>query len=138
MAFMILGGLLLLAGAALRLYRYIKEPYKGRAVATVVEIQIDAPDTRGKERGVHDYFYAVFSYFAGSRLIKKRYPRGGNPCPFKMNERIPIYYKTEDPEVFKLADPGPLRNAEYALYACGALLLLIGFLNYMQYAVRYI
>ena len=61
---LIILGVLCLAGAYIaRSYRHRKEPYKGRAVATVVDIVPDTPDHKGKAAGIHDYYYPVFAYY---------------------------------------------------------------------------
>ncbi|MDO5425347.1 MAG: hypothetical protein Q4F41_16640 [Eubacteriales bacterium] len=135
---MILGVVCAACGLFVQNYRHRKEPYKGRATATVVEIVADAPDAKGSAAGVHHYFYPVFAYYAGGRLIKKRYQRGGNPCPFRLNQQVPLYYKLEDPELFKIADPGPLKTVERLLYAGGAILCLLGLFCYMGFAARYV
>lgn len=134
----ILGMLGMAAGILLQSYRRYKEPYKGRATAAVMEIVPGPPDSKGKASGVHDYFYAVFVYYAGSRLIKKRFPKGGNPCPFYLNQQVRIYYKLEDPELFKLAEPGPQKKIEQLLYAAGAALVVLGIFSYLFYAARYL
>lgn len=57
-----------------------KDPYKGRAVATVVELAPGKPDRAGKEAGVHDYYYPVMTFYASNgRLIRERYRKGSNP-----------------------------------------------------------
>ncbi|MDY3919568.1 MAG: hypothetical protein SOZ59_11310 [Candidatus Limivivens sp.] len=136
--FMILGAVCGLCGVLVQTYRRQKEPYKGRATATVVEIVADSPDARGSAAGVHDYFYPVFAYYAEGRLIKKRYQKGGNPCPFRLNQQVPLYYKKENPELIKIADPGPLKKAERILYAGGFCLCLAGLICYLEFAARFL
>ena len=87
-ALMILGALCTLAGVLTRNLRHRKEPYKGRVMATVVEIVTGAPDRKGMEAGIHDYYYPVFAYYAEGRLIRKQFSKGGNPCPFRKNEQV--------------------------------------------------
>ena len=61
--FFVLGILLTIAGVIFREIRRAKDPYKGRAVATVVELSPGKPDKAGKEAGVHDYYYPVMSFY---------------------------------------------------------------------------
>ena len=103
---LIILGVLCLAGAYIaRSYRHRKEPYKGRAVATVVDIVPDTPDHKGKAAGIHDYYYPVFAYYAEGRLIQKRYYKGGNPCPFRRNQQVRVYYSLKNPELFNWRIP---------------------------------
>ena len=43
---------------------------KGQAEATVVEIVAGHPDEKGRQEGVHNYFYPVFAYYADGVLIR--------------------------------------------------------------------
>ncbi len=135
---LIILGVLCLAGAYIaRSYRHRKEPYKGRAVATVVDIVPDTPDHKGKAAGIHDYYYPVFAYYAEGRLIQKRYYKGGNPCPFRRNQQVRVYYSLKNPELFKLADPGPLKLVEKGLSYGGLILCLVGLVCYLAFASRF-
>ena len=72
----VLGILFTVAGVIFREIRRAKDPYKGRAVATVVELAPGKPDRAGKEAGVHDYYYPVMTFYASNgRLIRERYRR---------------------------------------------------------------
>ena len=137
-ALMILGALCTLAGVLTRELRHRKEPYKGRVMATVVEIVTGAPDRKGMEAGIHDYYYPVVAYYAEGRLIRKQFSKGGNPCPFRKNEQVALYYKEGEPELFKLADPGPLKKVERFFYSAGAGMCLLGVVSYMGFAARYL
>ena len=67
----VLGILFTVAGVIFREIRRAKDPYKGRAVATVVELAPGKPDRAGKEAGVHDYYYPVMTFYASNgRLIR--------------------------------------------------------------------
>ena len=104
--FFILGILLTIAGIIFREIRRAKDPYKGRAVATVVELSPGKPDRAGKEAGVHDYYYPVMSFYASSgRLIRERYRKGSNPPAFRVGEKVPIRYDVQKPERFTLNHP---------------------------------
>ena len=107
-------------------------------MATVVEIVTGAPSRKGMEAGIHDYYYPVFAYYAEGRLIRKQFSKGGNPCPFRKNEQVALYYKEGEPELFKLADPGPLKKVERLFYSAGAGMCLLGVVSYMGFAARYL
>ena len=77
---MLLGVIFIFLGFLCRRYRNIHAKYKGRAEATVVEIVAGHPDEKGRQEGVHNYFYPVFAYYADGVLIRKRYRYGSNPC----------------------------------------------------------
>ena len=118
--FFVLGLLLTIAGVIFREIRRAKDPYKGRAVATVVELSPGKPDKAGKEAGVHDYYYPVMSFYASSgRLIRERYRKGSNPPAFRVGEKVPIRYDVQKPERFTLNHPGREERMEYLLYMAG-------------------
>ncbi len=71
-----LGVIFIFLGFLCRRYRNIHAKYKGRAEATVVEIVAGHPDEKGRQEGVHNYFYPVFAYYADGVLIRKRYRYG--------------------------------------------------------------
>ena len=56
---MLLGVIFIFLGFLCRRYRNIHAKYKGRAEATVVEIVAGHPDEKGRQEGVHNYFYPV-------------------------------------------------------------------------------
>ena len=85
---MLLGVIFIFLGFLCRRYRNIHAKYKGRAEATVVEIVAGHPDEKGRQEGVHNYFYPVFAYYADGVLIRKRYRYGSNPCKFVLNQKL--------------------------------------------------
>lgn len=133
---MIGGGVMLAASAASRSYLSKRQRYRGRATATVVEIQVDEPDRAGREKGIHDYYYAVFAYYAAGRLYKKRYERGENPCPFTLNQKIEIQYDEEKPEHFRIRERTQGSYVSPALYYGGLCVCLIGGLLFLLTAMR--
>ncbi|MCI5995476.1 MAG: hypothetical protein MRZ45_05955 [Blautia sp.] len=133
---MIGGGIAVAASAMSRSYAQKQQKYKGRAVATVVEIVADEPDRKGQAKGIHDYFYAVFAYYADGRLYKKRYEKGGNPCPFVMNERIEIQYDTENPGSFMIHRKTQMNYLSLALYYGGMCVCLAGGALFLMAAMR--
>ena len=54
------------------------------------------------------------------------------------NEQVALYYKEGEPELFKLADPGPLKKVERLFYSAGAGMCLLGVVSYMGFAARYL
>ena len=135
--FFILGILLTIAGIIFREIRRAKDPYKGRAVATVVELSPGKPDRVGKEAGVHDYYYPVMSFYASSgRLIRERYRKGSNPPAFRVGEKVPIRYDVQKPERFTLNHPGREERIEHLLYMAGLFFLLAGGSCYLLFGLR--
>lgn len=133
---MIFGGIALAASLASRSYADKQQRYRGKAVATVVEIVVDEPDKRGREKGIHDYYYAVFAYYADGRLYKKRYEKGGNPCPFTLNQKIEIQYDEEKPERFRIREKTRLSYLTPALYYGGLCACLTGGLLFLLASMR--
>ena len=108
----VLGILFTVAGVIFREIRRAKDPYKGRAVATVVELAPGKPDRAGKEAGVHDYYYPVMTFYASNgRLIRERYRKGSNPPAFRVGEKVPVRYDAEKPERFTPTPAKPSRKA---------------------------
>ena len=98
------GGIVVALSLMGRSYADRVQRYSWKATATVVEIEADTPDKIGRAKGIHDYYYAVFAYYAEGRLYKKRYERGGNPCAFSLNQAVDIQYDIEKPERFRLRE----------------------------------
>lgn len=134
---MVLGALLAVGGRIVASYRRTQEPYKGRTEATVVEIRADEPDEKGKEAGIHDYYYPVIAYYAGGRLIKKTYPEGGNPCPFVLNQKLHLYYDEKNPEKCRIARTDQLKKISRGLYFTGYGILALGGVLFLLYAGRF-
>ena len=117
----VLGILFTVAGVIFREIRRAKDPYKGRAVATVVELAPGKPDRAGKEAGVHDYYYPVMTFYASNgRLIRERYRKGSNPPAFRVGEKVPVRYDAEKPERFTLNHPGKEEKGGTAPLFCRA------------------
>ena len=123
---MLLGVIFIFLGFLCRRYRNIHAKYKGRAEATVVEIVAGHPDEKGRQEGVHNYFYPVFAYYADGVLIRKRYRYGSNPCKFVLNQKVNIRYKISNPSIFIIERgnylerrdfPGSCRNI-YFYFIC--------------------
>lgn len=132
----IAGILLIIAGSVSRAYQEDKEKFKGRALATVVDIVADLPDDEGLAMGIHDYYYPVLAYYAGGRLFKERYPQGGNPCPLTMNQKIEIQYDPEIPSHFKPAQKTQLHRLSNVLYGFGLLCCVLGGILFVLFAMR--
>lgn len=131
-----LGAFAVFAGVIWRNYCGRREHYQGRTEATVVDIEIDEPDRKGKEMGVHDYFYPVFAYYAGGTLIRQRYRYGSNPCQFYKNQKVRIRYKLSNPAAFVLERKNPLEQKAKLLYYGGLCLILAGGAIFMLFANR--
>lgn len=135
-AFLIIGVLLTLGGTAYRFYRREKEHYKGRSIASVVDIVPGPPDAQGKSAGIHDYYYPVFAYYANGRLMKERCPKGSNPPTFRLGEKVSIKYDTTSPERFILDHPTREDHLETFIYFAGLGLILAGCVCYLLFGLR--
>lgn len=133
---MLLGVICIFAGFLCRRYRNIHAKYKGRAEATVVEIVTGQPDDRGKERGIHDYFYPVFAYYAGGRLIRRKYRYGSNSCKFVLNQKVMIRYKFSNPSIFIIERENYLERRARILYYIGIGMILVGAFIFLLFANR--
>lgn len=133
---MLAGVIFIFVGFLCRRYRNIHAKYKGRAEATVVEILTGVPDEHGQEQGIHDYFYPVFAYYAGGRLIRKRYRYGSNPCKFVLNQKVNIRYKLSNPSVFIIERENYLERRARILYYTGIALILAGTFIFLLFANR--
>lgn len=132
----VIGILLTVAGIFYRLYRQRKDPYKGRATATVVGLIPDTPDSQGRAAGIHDYYYPVFAYYANGRLMKKRYNKGSNPPAFHIGDKVPLRFDTNAPEHFALCLPGKEDHLERFLYLGGLLCIIGGLVCYLLFGLR--
>lgn len=132
----ILGAICIFAGTLCRNYHSSHARYKGRAEATVVEIETDKPDAKGIEQGIHDYFYPVFAWYADGHLIRKRYPYGSNPCSFSLNQKVRIRYKRSDPSVFVLERKSSLEQRAKRLHYVGLALIVAGGIIFILFANR--
>lgn len=134
---MIGGGIAVAASRVSRSLVDRQEHYRGRATATVVAIEIDEPDERGQSLGIHDYYYAVLAYYAAGKLYQKRYEKGGNPCPFTMNQKIEIQYDTERPERFTLRRKRRIHYLSPLLYYGGMCACVAGGILFLLAALRF-
>ena len=117
-------------------YQESQAKYRGKAIATVVEIIADVPDKKGLDAGIHDYYYGIFAYYAEGRLYKERYRRGGNPCPFVLNQKIEIQYDTEKPNHFKIARKTQKNYLCSAMYYTGLFFCGMGGILFLLFAMR--
>lgn len=132
----VFGAICMAVGGLFTHYRKNKEDFRGRAEATVVEIVADEPDSRGKEKGIHDYFYPVMAYYADGILIRQRFREGGNPCKFRINQRVNVRYKLSNPENFVLDEKNSAKQAGKILYYAGLALVVAGGAVFMMFANR--
>ena len=134
--FIILGVIMVIAGNISSTYDKSKEPYKGHTIGTVVDLVVGVPDKTGLKSGVHNYFYPVIAYYAQGQFFKERYRRGGNPCPFTINQKLSLYYDTKKPEKFKIVQPTRLYYISKMCYFTGLAFCLAGGLAFLMYAMR--
>lgn len=133
----VLGILFTIAGVVFRWIRRKKDPYKGRATATVSALAPGKPDRAGIEAGIHDYYYPVMTFYAASgKLVRERYRKGSNPPAFRVGEKVPVRYDMEKPERFTLNHPGKEEHVEYLLYLAGLFFVLAGGVCYLLFGLR--
>lgn len=133
---MVIGAVMAVVSRAGSSYSDNRQTYRGKATATVVDIVIDEPDRRGREKGIHDYYYAVFAYYADGILYKKRYDKGGNPCPFVLNQKIPIRYSERRPERFCIREKSQMNYISTVCYFGGLFLCIVGVLVFVLASMR--
>ena len=133
---MLLGVIFIFLGFLCRRYRNIHAKYKGQAEATVVEIVAGHPDEKGRQEGVHNYFYPVFAYYADGVPIRKRYRYGSNPCKFVLNQKVNIRYKISNPSIFIIERGNYLERRAKILYYLGIFLVLSGTFIFILFANR--
>lgn len=134
---MVMGSLMAVGGRISDSRRKQQEPYKGRAEATVIEIVAGEPDRRGREAGIHDYYYPMLAFYAKGRLIKKVYPDGGNPCRYRLNQKLKLYYDEKNPEHCKISGKDRKKTISASLYYGGYGLLGLGAVLFCMYAGRF-
>lgn len=134
--FLVLGILMAAAGAVFRAYWREKEPYKGRATATVVEVVPGEPDTLGRASGIHDYFYPVFAYYANGHLVKAKHRKGSNPPSFSTGQKVELKYDLNDPSHFELYKPERHDQIGRLLYIGGMCAIVGGCVCYLLFGLR--
>lgn len=134
---LLFGGALLIGAAAIqRMYREEKEHFKGTATGTVVDIIADVPPDEDIAARVHDYYYPVIAYYAEGRLYKERGRRGGNPCPYVLNQEIAIKYDLHHPDKFRIAGRKKSTRRADLLRLIGLLCCITGGILFLLYAMR--
>lgn len=133
---MIGGGLLFAASAVSRAYEEEKQRYKGKATGTVEEIVAGSPDKAGAAAGIHDYYYPVIAYYANGLLYKERYRKGGNPCPYTLNQKFAIRYDEKDPSNFRIVKQSNLNKLSELLHYAGMICCIGGGVIFLMFAMR--
>jgi len=134
--FIILGILLIIIGNISSTFDKRKEVYKGHTVGTVVGLAAGLPDESGRESGVHDYYYPIIAYYARGQFFKERYGKGGNPCPFSLNQKLSLCYDIESPDQFIVAEPTQLHYISKVCYFTGLGLCIAGGFTFLMFAMR--
>lgn len=132
----LLGAAAMFAGLVCRKYSRSREEFEGRAEASVVDVVAGEPDDKGKEKGIHDYFYPVFAYYAGGVLIQQRYRYGSNPSRFYRGQKVSIRYKLSEPSSFVLEKKNCMEERGRLLHYAGLLLILAGGVIFILFANR--
>lgn len=133
---LILGIILTVAGMIYRAYLKEKEPLKGRVSATVVEVVAGPPDGNGAAKGVHDYFYPVFAYYANGQLRKERYKKGSNPPAFYKGQKVTLKFNLENPGDFQVEKKEREDRIGSLFYFLGLGLIFAGLILYLMFGLR--
>ncbi len=133
---LILGIILTAAGIIYRAYLKEKEPLKGRVSATVVEIVTGPPDIKGAEKGIHDYFYPVFAYYANGQLRKEQYEKGSNPPSFYKGQKVALKFDLKNPGNFQIEKKEREEQLGSLLYFLGLGMILAGLILYLLFGLR--
>lgn len=129
-----LGIVCVAAGMFVSYYAQRNERYKGKAEARVVDI---VPEPRTGSASLSEFRnrqVAVFEFYAGGHLIKVRDPADTYPCPYHMNQRIPVRYDPGDPQKFYVAGKSGGKILASAANILGVLLILGGCALFLFYA----
>ncbi|MEI3139334.1 MAG: DUF3592 domain-containing protein [Lachnospiraceae bacterium] len=131
--FIALGGLLVLAGYFWLLCSEGRQKYKGKTTGVVAGVRGE-PDSFGRQAGIHDYFYAVITFYADGILERERYAEGSNPCLYMVNEEVQIPYNERKPEEFELYKSDKRAELTSRIYSAGFLCCCIGGIFFIIFA----
>lgn len=93
--FMGMGLLFLLIGILL-----VKMFARRRQAATMVTTARVVDVERGRDSNGSTYYYPVFEYYAGGRMLRVKSSVGSSPCRYQTGEEIELFYDPEKPEKF--------------------------------------
>lgn len=134
---MILGTGALVASALFGRRARRKRPYQKCAEARVVEIVgVPREGNHLPRTGFQNRLAAVLEFYADGRPVKVTDPSDRYPCPYRLNESVPICYNPADPQQFQIIRKNRYDYLAPAANAIGMLLLVAGVVLFLVYATR--
>lgn len=122
------------AGVILKYYSRQNVRYKGQAEARVVDIVAEPRTGSASLSEFRNRQAAVFEYYANGHLIKVKDTADTYPCPYRINQKIRIYYDVEEPQKFYVAGKSRLEYLASAGNVLGVILILAGCALFLAYA----
>ncbi len=135
--FIVLGIAALAAGIILNIYSTSVRPYDGFAEGKVVEI-VSLERDPNREAEFRNRQAAVFEFYANGKLIKVMDPADTYPCPYELNQRVSISYDPDYPIRCKVIRTDPRHILAIILNVLSVIFLIIGFLLFLRYALRFL
>ncbi len=123
------------AGSILQDIRREREKRKGHTVAKVVDLSVIENKKAGGGQ-FHHRFYPVFQYYAEGHLYKTVYPEGSYPSQWKRGQEVRIDYDLADPTDYCLSSRDLNAYLPTILIVGGAVLVLLGAIMFIRFAVR--
>ena len=132
----ILGFLLLIAGALCRVYVNYKEPRRGRVTARVVDLLLQEPVSQDQIRIYKNCYYPVFEFYAEGKLYKITHPEGSYPSAYRLNQEIRLNYDKDDPTDYVIVKNTALDILPEVFSALGVVCILAGCVLFGLFAAR--
>ena len=136
MIFIVLGGLLVLAGYLWQIGIESRHRYKGKTDGVVAEIVAGEPDSFGRQAGIHDYYFPVITYYADGILYREQYDKGSNPSQYSVNEKVEIRYNERKPQEFEVYTGEKNMELAKVMYYAGLCCCCIGGIFFLIFATR--
>ena len=136
MIFIILGGILVLAGYLWQIAMESRYHCKGKATGVVAEIVAGEPDSFGRQAGIHDYFFPVITYYAEGILYREQYTKGSNPCQYSINEKVNIRYNEKNPAEYEIDTGDKRMELAKMMYYAGFCCCCLGGIFFLIFATR--
>ena len=131
---LLLGAACIIAGAIMRARRRAEREYEGETKAKVVDLLLrEDPLPSG---GFRNKYYPVFQFYAGGKLCEKIYPFGAYPAAWTIGQSVDLEYDPADPSNFRIREPDLRQVLPTVLYMGGYVLVVIGIILFLFYALR--
>ncbi len=113
-----------------------KEELTGHTVAKVVKHVLRKSKGKAAAMGYENRYYPVLEYYADGKLIKVIHKRTVIPGQMQVGTKVPIDYDPDHPEKYAVVSTDKEKVLSYGLYTGGAVMLVMGILAFLRFAVR--